>query len=551
MDVPRINQATLLLCAAALCCNARAPAGEGPTATAEPLAQGTATSNEPALAGPGVTDGTAPRRALGKRYPPGRWRLANPVELLGSMLWPSHILVRHHEVAPRAIPFDTMQWSRGPTPPSRTREEAFELARELAERARTQPDRFAQLASSNSEDVATRERGGSLGGVDGSYFYLWPEVLDALAALTPGEVSEVVETEFGFHVFQLRTPPPEESVSGRRLVVAYDDAPWLHTFFPRWTVPTRTAAEAWSLASSLYERARGGHSFEQLLVQYSDHRDVIRGGDFGTWSTLEPTPIASIVELTRGLQEGEIAPPIDSALGVQIVQRTAPPPRKTLAMQVIQLRFDPAATFGPSSEREALAALRSMAAHLRSSPDEFDRYRREHCCADTYEWREGQGMASEEAVLARLDIGEIHLEPIKLGPTRYALVRRVAPRNAPPRTMKFTLPAPEKADLDFFFSEAQNWRWLEAWGAMASDALHLTGGVAEQFAELHTDLARFEAATSEEARSVIFKEVLQRVKSLVGAGYDDYIAFMERHVEARLLGPDAAAGALSISTGIR
>ncbi len=60
---------------------------------------------------------------------------------------------------------------------------------------------FARLARENSEDPPTRERGGELGTfAKGSHSRAFD---DAAFALKPGAISEVVQTEFGFHVIKV------------------------------------------------------------------------------------------------------------------------------------------------------------------------------------------------------------------------------------------------------------------------------------------------------------------------------------------------------------
>lgn len=256
-------------------------------------------------------------------YPPGRWRLARFDELERALIWPAHILVRHREVAPGLVSFSLPLWQAAPPPPERTRREALELAERLAEQARAQPEQFAALARQHSEDIATRHAGGALGGVNAFKLSDWPEVLDALAALKPGGVSTVVETGYGFHVLSLRPPPEARRVGGARIVIGYDDAPWLHRYLARRPIPPRSHAAAAALAEQVYREARAAPGeFARLVAAYSEHREAEHGGDFGRWSTLEPTPFPDAVEVLQGLEPGEVAPPIDSLFGFQIIQRT-------------------------------------------------------------------------------------------------------------------------------------------------------------------------------------------------------------------------------------
>jgi hypothetical protein len=99
----------------------------------------------------------------------------------------SHILVSY-QGATRAKPTVT-----------RTREEARELANKLAARAREPGTDFAQLAKEASDGPSGVE-GGALPRF-GRQQMVKP-FSDAAFALRPGEVSGVVETNFGFHIIK-------------------------------------------------------------------------------------------------------------------------------------------------------------------------------------------------------------------------------------------------------------------------------------------------------------------------------------------------------------
>ncbi len=80
---------------------------------------------------------------------------------------------------------------------TRTKEEAQKKAKELAAKAKAKPESFAELAKANS-DGPSGPRGGNLG--------TWPkgrmvpEFDKAIDGMKVGDVSDPVETGFGFHV---------------------------------------------------------------------------------------------------------------------------------------------------------------------------------------------------------------------------------------------------------------------------------------------------------------------------------------------------------------
>jgi parvulin-like peptidyl-prolyl isomerase len=81
----------------------------------------------------------------------------------------------------------------------RSKEEARRLAEHVKERAK-KGENFGGLARSFSDDPTTKPRGGVLGAFERRQ---GPQPFaEAAFALKPGDISEVVESEFGFHVIK-------------------------------------------------------------------------------------------------------------------------------------------------------------------------------------------------------------------------------------------------------------------------------------------------------------------------------------------------------------
>jgi len=81
------------------------------------------------------------------------------------------------------------------------RQKARAKADALLDQLRKSPGQFAELARKNSDDPGSAERGGDL-----DYFGRGAMVKpfdDAVFAMKQGEISNVVESEFGFHIIQL------------------------------------------------------------------------------------------------------------------------------------------------------------------------------------------------------------------------------------------------------------------------------------------------------------------------------------------------------------
>jgi hypothetical protein len=81
-----------------------------------------------------------------------------------------------------------------------TKEEARKKSEALLARARKGED-FAKLATENSDDPGSKDKGGEY-----DFFghgRMVPEFEKAAFALKPGEISDLVETQFGFHIIKL------------------------------------------------------------------------------------------------------------------------------------------------------------------------------------------------------------------------------------------------------------------------------------------------------------------------------------------------------------
>lgn len=88
---------------------------------------------------------------------------------------------------------------------------AQQQAKELAAKAQAEPDNFAELAKSASQDKGSASSGGELGWITQGN---WPEVLqNAVFALKKGQVSGVIEGPDGYHIFKANDYLAEESQS--------------------------------------------------------------------------------------------------------------------------------------------------------------------------------------------------------------------------------------------------------------------------------------------------------------------------------------------------
>lgn len=89
------------------------------------------------------------------------------------------------------------------------KKDAKEKAENLRKQIVDEKKDFAELAKQFSEDPGSRDNGGDLGFNESGAWV--PEFSNAAFALKPGEVSQVVETPFGFHIIKVEEKKPPQN----------------------------------------------------------------------------------------------------------------------------------------------------------------------------------------------------------------------------------------------------------------------------------------------------------------------------------------------------
>jgi peptidyl-prolyl cis-trans isomerase SurA len=178
-----------------------------------------------------------------------------------------------------------------PKPSGKARDQAYSLAKSLLDSLRNGAD-FAELAKKYSQDPGSASSGGDLGWAKRGQFV--PEFEHAVFDLKPGEISDIVETQFGFHIIQLLDRRGDQ-VHVRHILI---QIPHLQSDDDSVIV----------LLDSLRARAMAGESFAKLAQEYSQDQDTKElGGDLGTLTIdqLEPSFLATV----NKLKVGEISEP--------------------------------------------------------------------------------------------------------------------------------------------------------------------------------------------------------------------------------------------------
>jgi hypothetical protein len=483
-------------------------------------------------------------------YPRARWRLASPEALSQVVLWVSHILIRHERSDPQ-VPFALTSWNIEPPPPPRSYAEALRLANSVAARAAAAPETFASLARQYSEDIVTSTKGGSLGGIAATRLESAPEVLDAIAALRPGGVSRVVATSHGFHILLLRPPPALKTISGRRILVRYDGAPFAEGSSP----PTgRSRDAALEIARHAADALRADpHRFGELLAQYSPSADPEDGGDIGVWTNQEPGvwlnhdpgPLEREREELANVEIGGVTDPIEGLGGFQVFVRTPVPADRTeYVVQILQLPTLAPEAMSERSAGDARKPWQAVAEKLSKTPDVFDVLRRRYCCSDSQRWSRGRTPANLLKAVASLPIGQISARPINEdGEPLFLFAKRLdsATSDRPPAAV-FELPAPKAIDVDRAALRASGPEAYEFIGKLADEAsasLGLDATAAARVKALHTELAlALRGGETEGTRKDALGNFRTQMRlELTPAQYIQYQELVSQRVSVKVAGP--------------
>jgi peptidyl-prolyl cis-trans isomerase SurA len=173
---------------------------------------------------------------------------------------------------------------------------------------------FADFAKRYSTDPGSAASGGDLGWEKRGVFVR--EFEETVFGMKEGEISNLVKTQFGFHIIQL-LGRRGESVHARHILMKIEKG-------------SASDSAAVDSLRKIRERAIKGESFAELASKYSEDEDTKTiGGDLGTLTTdqLQPDFAGQI----KDMKAGEISEPlrtvVGSSYGFHIIwmrKRTAP-----------------------------------------------------------------------------------------------------------------------------------------------------------------------------------------------------------------------------------
>jgi peptidyl-prolyl cis-trans isomerase SurA len=190
----------------------------------------------------------------------------------------------------------------------RGRAEALAMAQRILAEVRNPDVSFPAAAYNYSEDEPTALRGGNIGFVlRGS---MEPTFEQAAFALQIDEISDIVETPFGFHIIK-RVEPMTIRVS--HILVTYAGSEAAEGVF-------RTRDQALERAADVLFRARNGEDFAALAREFSDDPFTKKRG--GRMARLDRgMMLPQFEEVAFSLTPGQISDIVETSAGFHIIKR--------------------------------------------------------------------------------------------------------------------------------------------------------------------------------------------------------------------------------------
>lgn len=193
-------------------------------------------------------------------------------------------------------------------PGEQSRQEALDRAMKIRQRLLEGAD-FIELATSLSDDPGSAARGGDLGFMSRSDFVR--EYAEAAVRLQPKEISDVVESQFGFHIIRMEEKRGEK-MHTRHILIAVK---------PR----KEDELAAADKIKNIHQELVNGADFEELVLKYSDDASTKNDrGHLGRYDVDQLRRMAKeFVFALEGVGVGQISEPVKTQYGFHILKLNA------------------------------------------------------------------------------------------------------------------------------------------------------------------------------------------------------------------------------------
>lgn len=180
--------------------------------------------------------------------------------------------------------------------------EAYQKIEEILNQLQSGGD-FSELAEKYSDDPASAKRGGDLGMMSRGDFV--PEFEAAAFQLEDGQISDIVKTQFGYHIIKM-VERRGEKVHTQHILVQ---------MLPKEEDEKHTI----EFLKDMKNQYLQGTDFSELAVQYSDDENVTQDqGVLGTFDS-EQLAMPQFKEIVKDLKPGEISDPFKTEYGYHII----------------------------------------------------------------------------------------------------------------------------------------------------------------------------------------------------------------------------------------
>lgn len=223
------------------------------------------------------------------------------------------ILKKEEIIEDKALNHILISWKGAlacPLAIQRTKEQAYKMAEEAISMLK-EGNPFNIVAKKYSNGLEAK-RGGYLGPLVPKA--LFPEHREKVLSLNFGDISSILESPLGFHIFQI-TKPWQDVIGLKHIMIAYQGA-----LMAPFTI-TRSKEEAKELAENLRKKIIEGEDWGKIAKKYSDDKSTRKNnGDLGLICIDKFIPI-ELEEAAFNLEINKISEVLESPGGFHILLR--------------------------------------------------------------------------------------------------------------------------------------------------------------------------------------------------------------------------------------